>query len=247
MPSITGIVAACTAAVFVLTVIHIYAFSIPLNCNLFQYFTLDDYFKLAVQWLVPVSLGMGVGSAVGYAFGVGSKNKIEAGTQIYRRFTAQSMLVWSCLLLAFMIVLRTVLYYMGYWKIDKSQLYFAWKAASVGIWTFAFLLYHMKHRDSVRQPFGVYWLVIAFFVSFMLFGWFDGLSGGERLKETTNEAPKSRITVLESASPLQGQMVFLLEKYAVFLKQNERTVTAIPTKLIRLIEELPESKGNMVR
>ena len=128
---------------------------------------------------------------------------------------------------------------MGYWKINKSQLYFAWKVASVGIWTFAFLLYLMKHR----QPFGVSWLVIAFFVSYMLFGWFDGLSGGERLKETTNEAPKSRITVLESASPLQGQMVFLLEKYAVFLKQNERTVTAIPTSLIRLIEELPDGKA----
>ena len=154
----------------------------------------------------------------------------------------RTLIVILCLSLV-SIVFFGAIYYVGYSKAFKSQLYFGNEIFGIGIVTVIYIAYLEQHKDGLRLTIGDYTLVIYIVVLFMLIGLFGGLKKGEILKEKTNQTPKTRINLLELASPLQGQMVFLLEKYAVFLKQNERTVTAIPTSLIRLIEELPDAKA----
>jgi hypothetical protein len=119
------------------------------------------------------------------------------------------------------------IYYLGYSKAVKSQLYFGCEIAFIGIFSSIYIAYLKPHKDGLRFEIVDYNFVIYIVVSFVLIGWLRGLGNGERLKERTNRTPKTRISLLELASPVQGQMVFLLEKYAVFLKQNERTVTLI--------------------
>lgn len=228
-----GLITFCTSTAFVLTVLHVYALSIPLACNLLQYFTVEDYLKQAIQWLVPIVLTFGCGLVVG--------GMIPTMRARWKDTVFRTQIIISCLGLA-SIVFFWAIYYLGYSKAVKSNLYLGTGIYCIGIVTFIYVAYLKQHKGGLRLAIGDYSIVIYIVVFFMLMGWFRGLENGESLKERTNQAPKTRINLLELAPPLQGQMVFLLEKYVVFLKQNEKTVIAIPTSLIRLIEELPDTK-----
>jgi hypothetical protein len=236
-PSIAGFITFCTATSFILTVLYVYALSIPLACNLLQYFTVEDYFKQAIQWLVPIVLSNGIGLVVGRMMPIMRVWWKDTDTRI--RF----LTVILCLILVLIPVVFWTIHYLGYSKAVRSQLYFGVEMVVIGIISLSYIASLKPHKDDLRLAIGDYKFVIYIVVLFMLMGWFRGLAGGERLKERTNQTPKIRISLLELASPLQGQMVFLLEKYVVFLKQNETTVTAIPTSLIRLIEELRDAEA----
>ena len=238
-PSISSFITICTATAFALTVTHIYAISIPLTSNLFQYFTLDDYFRHAIQWLAPIVISMGIGYFIGWTMSfIKSRGKIGTTSTIGdTRINKQSktILIIACGLIALMPVLSYIIYYFGYLKVVLSQIYAIFLTSSMFIVLLIFV-FIVQFKNPLRS-------IIFFFITiFMLNAWFVGLKMGEQMGERTNQPPKTRIMLLESKTPLQGQMVFLLDKYAVFLKQNERTVIAIPTSRIGLIEEIPDAK-----
>lgn len=54
------IVGFMSATAFALTIVYLYGYSIPSHLDLFEYLSVDDYFRLAVAWLVPVALMWGL-------------------------------------------------------------------------------------------------------------------------------------------------------------------------------------------
>jgi hypothetical protein len=98
-PSMAGLITFCTATAFVLTVLYVYALSIPLTCNLLQYFTVEDYFKQAIQWLVPLVLSNGIGYFVGRIIWPMRAGWKDMNTRI------KTLTVISCLILALILVL----------------------------------------------------------------------------------------------------------------------------------------------
>ncbi len=136
----------------------------------------------------------------------------------------------------------SILAYVGFMKVDTWRLHLIWMCGSAIACIFGSRVYLARqHKDSTGEPFAGYKFVILVVPWLLAVGFFKGLTDAEVLKERTSEAPITRITLSEWP-PVEGQTIFLLEKYVVFLKHNERAVSAIPTSLIRLIEELPHVK-----
>ena len=107
--------------------------------------------------------------------------------------------------------------------------------------------YVRKSKGLLGDSFATYGFLVVAVPAFMLIGFFNGLLDGEDLVNRTDKAPTARVVLSEGSAPLQGQIMLLLEKYVVFLKHGEKTISTVPVSLVRLIEELPEPKGEAKR
>lgn len=55
------VVGIISATVFALTVVYLYGYQTAAHLNLFEYLSVNDYFRLAVGWLAPVALSWLIG------------------------------------------------------------------------------------------------------------------------------------------------------------------------------------------
>lgn len=245
--SIAELLGGCTATAFILTIIYIYAFSIPMHWTLFQYFVLDDYLKLAIQWLIPSAVGYLIFFPIGIMLGR-NQHKTEAVTKP-KSLSLTRMIVGGAMLSIIFLspIVVWVLYIFGRTPINLFGLY-GISAIPIALVCVGFTKWYIARIEpSVREPFTGYHFLVSLAPFLILIPFYNGLADAELLKEGTKEMPKTRLTLSEAAPPMQGQIIFLLDKYVLFLKQNETTVTAIPTALIKSIEELPGSKSKSDR
>jgi len=210
--------------------------------NLFRYFVLDDYLKLAIQWLPPVGFSYFIAYLI-----TEIETLFKATPEVPEKAKSPSRIKFflaSAMILIFFgtPVLLCIFYIIGYKSIRLQDLY------NFSVFPIALLLiyfykvYEQKAKLRIEKPFPNFGLFIFGGLFLMILATYNGLSTAEQVKDGMRQPPRVRITLAEPSPPMQGQIIFILDKYVLILKQNETTLSAIPSTIIRFIEELPETK-----
>jgi len=234
------IIGLISATSFGLTVVYVYAYSIPLRFDLLQYLTLNDYLRLAVTWLVPVAMALGAGLLIEASFsraerGMTEEEIIAASPhpRFRRAFRGGSQKVFPAVL-ALAVVLDTVLLLL---KQFPKPLYFQlWAIAGPYLW-FAAIEWYSKERKLIAHWSKARLAWTLFFPALIIFSFFLGLSKGEAAKGPASSKNIARVFVLGQTDPLAGRILFILDDYVLLLPDNGREVHAIPKTQISLIVE----------
>lgn len=234
------IIGLISATCFGLTVVYVYAYSIPLHFDLLQYLTLNDCLRLAVTWLVPVALALGVGLLLEGSFsraerGMTEEEIIAASThpRFMRAFRGGSQRVMPAVL-ALAVVLDSVLLLLK--QFPKPLYYQLWVIAGPYLW-FTAIKWYAKERKFVAHWSKARLAWTWFFPALIIFSFFLGLSNGEAAESLASSKNIARVFVLGKTDPLAGRILFVLDDYVLLLPENGREVHAIPKTQISLIVE----------
>ncbi len=232
-----------SATAFALTVVYLYGYKIASGINLFEYLSLDDYFRLAVGWLVPVVLGC-VGAVVIEAalrrseHGM-TEREIEAiiakGPRArfwlaFRRGPEKFILVVALL----SVVVGTSMLILG--GPQRLPYYEMWATVGPVLW-FAAVRWYERESRLVAEWTRAWRASVWFIPAMLIFSFFRGLSVAERAKVSPPGANATRVTVLGRPEPIGGHVLFILDGYVLLRTGRDGEVVAIPKAQVSLIAE----------
>jgi hypothetical protein len=232
-----------SATAFALTVVYLQGYKTASHLDLFKYLSVNDYFRLAVEWLVPVALLWLVGVAVEAALRRSEHGKsepeIEKGIAeasrprfwlAFRRSGVKAPFVVG----AVAVVASTPLFLLG--LLPRRLYYEIMTIAGPLAWWASTMWYEKENRlvadwSSARRA----W--VWFFPAMLILSFFRGASTAEQAKAPAASANSTRVFVVGRPSPVVGRVLFNLDNYVLLRTATNGEVEAIPKGQVTLIVE----------
>ena len=241
------VIAGVTGSAFIATVVYLFGYSSTLRLNLFLYFGLNDYLRLAVEWLPPVLVAWLFGAMLNEYF-----KRLERGltedeivatssnprkTSRFRDLADRAFPV----LIVVMAISDTVLYYIG--DMPRERVFLTWGAAAPLLWLASVNWYVRVPRLAARVASvpGKYLGVVVipmFLLGTFFYGVYSGVTGDRLLLPTADVV----ITLTDGSGGTCGRILFAPSDLLVFRHARDSTVTVYATDSVREIEhvECPE-------
>jgi len=235
---ISELVSIVSAGTFLLSLLYVYGYSVELGLNLFLYFQLTDYLRLAIEWLTPL-LTVGLIGGLVHKFFTrverGASEEEIAATSPNPEFTRKFRRYGDAGLTVVIVV--AALFNTGlslFAEVPRERLYFLWGIAGFMMWLAA-VNWYMKEPRLVKH-WGKQWtLVVTLLPALAIFSFFAGLHGattGHRFM-----GARADVEVLPKGSePVTGQLLFTLEDYILLRVDETRRITVIPKgEIVRIL------------
>lgn len=228
---ISEVVGLGSAAAFLVTIVYLYGYSRGLGVNLFLYFSLNDYFRLAIEWLPPV-IGSGIIGALISKFFTrverGASEAEIAARSTNPRFTMTFRRLGDAAPAAVLVlaaVAETVRSF--FTSVPSERLYVVWGAGAVVLW-FTLIGWYVKEPKLVAgwsRPvhLGVR-LVPALAIAALSYGLYAGTTG-TRLYSPPADV---QLWLKGETTPVVSRLLFVLDDFFVLRAQDGAPVVTIP-------------------
>lgn len=239
-PKLTEIVAGVSASAFALTVIYVLGYSLTLRVNLFLYFGLNDYFRLAAEWLPPVLAGWLVGVLLNEYF-----KRVEKGLtedeiiatskhpQRTRRFREGADRALPIVIVV-VAVSYTVLYFFG--DIPRQRLLATWGLATPILWLALVNWYLRMPRLAARvAQIQIGYPVITVVPMFIIGSFFYGLYSGAAGSRLYVRPVDAELVVADDSAAVCGRILFALKDHLLVQEASDSTIIIFPTSAIQRI------------
>lgn len=219
-----------SASSFVLTVIYLQGYATTLHVNLFFYFSLNDYFRFAIQWiprfLAYLIFGVLIEKAltrVEHGQPLSVKSRKHANAQMI------TIIVTACL--------STILSIF----VPVPPFYMVWAIAGPILW-WMLIGWYVKEPKLV-QNWSKAWLVfLMFFPALAISVFFQGLSEGQDVVRSDNQPSDVQILLKGATVPTTGKVLFVLDDY-ILLREQQSGVVALPkTEVTKIVHTSQNAK-----
>jgi hypothetical protein len=220
-----------SAATFVLSIVYLLGCAIDLGLNLFLYFSLQDYFRFAIQWFPIVLVLLIAGALVEMLL-----RRVERGateeqiaaatrnpelTMKVRRYSERALLG----VLVFVTVLHTVLWFFKVRLVSANELFLLWGVTGGIVWL-ALVQWYVREPNMIERWSKGTFFFVEFFPALAWFVFFLGLSRGGVTPPFIHQ-PDVQIFLHESTAPFEGRVLFLLDDYVVLRKKGDDNITVM--------------------
>ena len=220
-----------SAAAFILTIVYLYGYSRGLGVNLFLYFSLNDYFRLATEWLPPL-LGSGiVGTLISKFFTrvergateaeIAARSRNPGFTRTFRRFGNAAPPTALVVIAAF----ETVRSF--FTSVPHERLYVVWGAAGVVLW-FALVGWYVREPRLVARWSRPLYLCVTLFPALAIAALTSGFYAGKNGTRLYSPPADVQIWIKGQASPVASRVLFVLDDFFVLRGHDAPSVVAIP-------------------
>jgi hypothetical protein len=234
-----------SAGSFLLTIIYLHGYSRTLGVDLFHYFSLNDYFRLAIEWLPPTIVIGIIGTLMNAFFtrverGATEKEIVERSptprfTKYFRRIGNMAPSV----VLVFAALLNTI--WPAVPPMPPERLYELWGVAGAVLWI-SLLAWYTKVPKLIQNWTRSWYFFVKYFPALAIFIFCFGLSAGKTgMHPFTRPTSDVQISTKGEITPVKGRILFLLDEYIVLRGQNSGGVVIVPRA--EVTEILP-SKGS---
>lgn len=220
---------------FILTIIYLEGYSRALRINLFLYFGLNDYFRLAIEWLPPIIVSYVLGIFIDKFFTRVERGATEeeiAARSPYPRFTRWSR-KWSqdsiVLVLVIGAILNITLTFFGRGQPD----YMLYGFTGAFLW-FRVIAWYAKEPKFIKNWSAPWKFVIILFPTLAILAFCYGLYAGKTGKDLYFRPADVQISLQGESTPVTGRMLFLLDQYVV-LQGQKNDIAAIPKNQVTKI------------
>ena len=218
-----------SASSFVLTVLYFQGYSKTLGVNLFLYFSLNDYFRLAIEWLPSFLTFFLIGILADKAF-----TRIEGG----RPRTAASIKhnVAQIVTIILTAVLATILSFLI--PYPREQVYEVWSIAGPLLWLML-VAWYVKEPKLVQNWTKEWLRIVSWAPALAIVAFFLGLTAGQRA-HSANQPADVLILLKGATEPATGKVLFVLDDY-ILLREEAAGIVALPKTEVKKIVHQSES------
>jgi hypothetical protein len=220
---VTDLLGLGSAGSFILTLLYLHGYSITLGVNLFLYFGLNDYFRLAIEWLPPIIGACIIGVLINKFFTrierASTEEEIATGSP-YPKFTRRFRHGGDIALLLVLLipaVYYTVLSFFRY--VELERLYGFWAAAGAVLWV-VLMNWYVKEPKMVRNWTASWTTFMMFFPVLAICAFSYGLYAGKMETRLYTRLSDVHISAKDQATPMVGRILFLLDGHIVFRGQQ---------------------------
>ena len=240
-PRLTEMVAGVSTSAFALTVIYVLGYSLTLRVNLFLYFGLNDYFRLAAEWLPPVLAGLLVGVLLNEYFKRVEKGLTEGEIiatskhpQRTRRFREAADRALP-ILIVLVAVSDTILYFVG--DMPRQRLLATWGVATPILWLALVNWYLRVPRLAARvaQIQIGYPVIITVVPMFIIGSFFYGLYSGAAGSRLYVRPVDAELVVADDSAAVCGRILFALKDHLLVQEASDSTIIIFPMSAIQRI------------
>ena len=247
---ITEKIAIISASAFVLTVVYVYGFSLAIDVDLFNYFSISDYIKFSVCWL-PYYL---IGPVIGFLCAKfedrvlkprTTKEVIQSSnTSTFYKLIAKALQYDNSIILGLLILTSVSTFITSFFKhVDIITLYGSGTFLVAALWILLTSLY-LRESSIVKEKWP-FWQqkTLLWGPVFICSVFFVGLIAGDRKLDSLEKFPTANLEMITEAPNKEGSVLFALSQYIVFLEQKTKTVEIIPINQVKDIILIPEDKS----
>lgn len=223
---------------FIDTILYIYGYSKASGVNLFSYFSINDYFRLAIEWLTPILIGVLVGvliSAVSSRIERGkTEEEIIAGSpnpKFTRAFRKSGEWAPSVTIVV-VAVLYTILSYFK--DVPRATTYVLWGASSFIIWINA-VLWYMQEPKLVASWNKTWAFFVMFAPAFAFVAYFYGQVDAEVGFRVVGKGNEVRVVLDSRKEVFPGRILFVLDEYVLMRGGYSYQFTILPKREIKMI------------
>ena len=228
---ITEALALRSATAFMLTIVYLYGYSRGLGVNLSLYLSLNDYLRIATEWLPPV-LGAGiVGELLSRLFTRVERGATEAqiaarsrNPQFTRTFRRLGDAAVPAVFLLTAVAETTRSFFVS---VPPERLYLVWGAASVVLWLLLFFWYIRESKLVAGWSRPLY-LCVALIPALAIAALTQGLYSGKTGTRPYSPPADVQIWIKGQTNPLVSRILFVLDDFFVLRGQDPPKVIAIP-------------------
>ncbi len=194
--------------------------------NLFLYFSLNDYFRFAVEWLPHLAAVTIIGYLTAKAL-----TRVEGG----RPMNAASAKHWVFQMIAIVgvAILATALSFLI--PYPREMVYEAWAIGAPVLW-WLLLIWYIREPKLIHNWTRTWLMAVHWFPAFAISVFFFGLSAGQVAAHSDSFAADGVQIILKSAEPANGKILFLLDDYILLRGQQGTGIIVLPktdvTKII---------------
>jgi len=230
-----------SATAFALTVVYLYGYQMASHHSLFEYLSVNDYFRLAVAWLVPVALGWLTGVLIEAALrrsehGMSEHEIEEAMAKGHHARFWRAYRKWGLgvpfVIAPVAVVVNTALLLFAH--LPKLWYYENLTLAGPIVW-FAAVKWYEREKRLVTDWSNARRAWVWFFPAALIFSFFRGASTAERAKAPFQNADATRVFVLGRPEPAVGRVLFRLDDYILLRTNTGAELEAIPKAQVSLI------------
>lgn len=232
-----------SATAFALTVVYLYGYQTVSHLDVFEYFSVNDYLRLAVRWLAPVVVLWLAGALFEAALrrsehGMSEQeihDRIAKGRhpRFWHAFRKGGVEV-PYVAATVVVVLNTALFLFAH--LPKLTYYESMSGLAPIAW-FTAVKWYEKEKRLVSAWSNVWRMWVLFFPAMLIFSLFRGASTAERAKTPLQSTNATRVSVLGRADPTVGRILFNLDNYLLLRTSKTGEVEAIPQTQVTLIVE----------
>ena len=244
--SVTEAAVVATTLAFVATTVFVFGVSITVGTNCFLFFSTEDYLRLAVLWITPVAIFIGLGVAVNVVGeAVASPEKTEWYLEVLNSTSSDAvkdvhnplmkrigMITWVLtnpllpgpwLLLAFGGIV---------WS---GEPWYFWPLIFLGLWNVLVLRLVRKRGIRLTLTRSLAWLLGPCLIVIALF------RGIDYADDVINQSPTA-IIHLDTGDPSEARILFSLADYLVVLAESDRlfALSAERVKKVEVTTSKPE-------
>lgn len=216
-----------SAGTFILTIVYLHGYSTTLGVNLFLYFGLNDYFRLAIEWLPPV-IGLWIAGALIDKFFTRVEHGATEAEIVARspnpKFTKKFRRSGDAIVIVLIIgtVLNITLSHFGFVQRD----YMLYGITGALAW-FRAIAWYVREPKLIQNWTRSWKLFFAVFPPLVFFAFSYGLYGGKTGAHLYTRPADVQISLRGEATPQDGRILFLLDEWLVFRGQGS-DIAAIP-------------------
>jgi len=231
--SITEGLALGSASSFVLTVIYLHGYALTLGVDLFSYFSLNDYFRLAIEWLPGFLAAFSVGALLDKVF-----TRLEGGK--LRTAAAMKHQQAQIMMIIGIAVLSTIVSFVI--PYPREQVYSAWAIAGPLIWLIS-VGWYIQEPKVVQNWTKPWLLTLTWFPAFAITAFFLGLTAGQKAAHSNNRTSDVKIVLRSAQTPAAGTVLFRLDDY-ILVRSENAGITAFPKdEVVEIVHRDAKSNG----
>jgi hypothetical protein len=230
-----------SAGTFILTIVYLHGYSTTLGVNLFLYFGLNDYFRLAIEWLPPVIVGWIGGILLEKFF-----TRVERGAteeEIVARSRHPKFTRWSrrwsqdsiVIILVLGAILNIIQCFLGLAQAD----YMLYGFTGAFLW-FRVIAWYAREPKFIQNWTAPWKLFVFVFPALVIVTFSYGLYSGKTGMHLYTRSADVQISLKDETTPTAGRILFLLDEYVVFHRQ-QGGISAFPRTEVTKIDH---STGN---
>jgi hypothetical protein len=219
-----------SGSAFAFTLVYLYGYDAASHLDVFEYLSLNDYFRLAVGWLTAVVVGWILAGLI-----VAAYRKLEEKPRRRSWFLSRQDVLRAIDVFALLtIVVGTGSFLLG--RTPGIVYYVEMIVAGPTVWILALIWCERDNR--LASNWSAEWRKFMwYFPAMLIVSFFTGAFNAEVAKAPLRDVKASRIFVLGRSDPAVGRILFNLDDYALLRTSESGKVEAIPRAQVALIVE----------
>jgi len=222
---LTDLLGLGSAASFIFTVIYLSGYSRTLGVDLFFYFSLNDYLRLAIEWLPTTIFILMIGRLVNKFFDrveQGATEEELAARSPWPRFTKNFR--WLGNRLPTVVLVIATLLSIFFHPMPMERYYALWGAAGAALWLELFAWY-TKEPKLIQHWTRSWYLFAMYFPALASLVFCIGLTAGKTGTQAFTHP--SDMVLLTKNEPIEGRLLFLLDDYIMLRGKSSDSVVII--------------------